>query len=197
VKRIAWIRSHTRGLSILAVAIAAIVVAVGGYSLRAHANGGPALDLAHLSSFTNPSNVVAGVPAQAKILGSEFAPQAGQVHTLGYGAVGWIADRRPCWATSYSAGCLENLSVPIDVSVGDPDIAGSGAPTAVYGASVDGVDAVTVTLDDGRTFVGQSTGNFYRIELPQDAANWNVKTVSATFGSVGQYSTQLNIPKPN
>lgn len=182
---------------ILVVALGvAITLGITANPFGAKAGSGPTLAATSFAALGDSSNIVPGVPDAAKTLGPAYAPAAGTVHSLSSGAYAWKAGNQTCWATSHASGCLDPLAQPIDWSVGDEDVAGSGAPTKVFGLAVDGVGTVTAALSDGTVLSAQPASNFFSMSLPVADGPWDVTSVSATFGTGGSYSTPVHIPKP-
>ena len=191
--------SHRRGYTFLAAATVIVLAGVAGVifnPFKAAAGQGPTLAASSFAALSSTTNLVAGVPAAVTKLGPEYTPAAGQVHALSGGAYAWRSGSQTCWATSHSSGCLDPLQQPIDWSVGDADVAGSGAPTQVYGLAVDGVSSVTATLADGSQITATPSSNFYTLSLPTQDGPWDVTSITAAFGAGGRYTTSVAIAKP-
>lgn len=175
-------------LVISAIAAVAVYNAVGG----GHTGVAPE----NVSALHSSGTRLAGVPDASRYLGASVAPNAGEAHRLGYGAVGWTHGGQVCWAADHATGCDGDLTNPIDVTVGDSDAIGSGAPSRVLGLATDAVTSVTVTLKDGRSVSGSPISNFYFLQLPADAKPWDVRSVDADLVGGGSYHNELDIAPP-
>jgi hypothetical protein len=100
-------------------------------------------------------------------------------HQLGFGFVAWASGQAVCFSTEHTAGCVGALPHPLVVDLDDPDGIHVGEPARVTGLSTDDVASVRVVLRDGRTAQGSPVDNAYRIDLPGDAAIWDVASVVA------------------
>jgi hypothetical protein len=182
--------------TILVLVVAAAGIAgVTSHPFGAKAGSGPTLSATSFQALNDPATLVAGVPDATRILGIGYTPAAGQVHAVGDGAYAWTSGSQTCWAIAHFSGCLDPLAQPIDWSVGDADVAGSGAPTQVFGLAVDSVNGVAVTLDDGRQLTAKPVKNFFTISLPAADGPSDVISIEATFGTNGRYTAPVNIAK--
>ncbi len=179
----------------LAVFGAALLVA-GAVVVQAVALKNPSsLVVDDFSALTDPSTRIEGSPPVGQVLGGQYAPDPGTAHALGKGAIAWVKSGRICFATSFNAGCAGSLPQPIDVTVGDPDGVGVGAPGFVNGLAADDVVSVTAVLNDGRRVQVIPDRNFYTIALPAATPFWEVVRVVADRADGSSYSEPLSLPR--
>jgi hypothetical protein len=165
-------------LAAAAASVAATLLVVGGHR-PADAGARPdfgASAVQNIAALHRPGTALPGIPRLATRLGSDFAPAPGTVHELGGGLIqAWEHQGQVCYmSTKMSGGCFGQFLSPVNATLGDPDEFGSGQPSFVYGIVADDVRRLEVVLDDGRRLAAPLTGNAFDVELPADAAPWNV-----------------------
>jgi hypothetical protein len=179
----------------LAVLAGAAAIVVTTASAEKDDYRGPGLVPANITALTSAQTRLDTAPADVWGRTGDLAPQAGTVHRLGGGAVAWVTSGRICWSRTDGGGCLqyvpEPIPKPLDWTVGDPDVVGSGAPPRVWGIATDEVRAVTAKLDDGRSVRVEPAGNFYDLELPDGVPPWTKLTLVAELEDGTSYSERV------
>lgn len=112
-----------------------------------------------------PSDLGPGAPSAVRELGNgiAYAWQKGNEGNVCY------TDR------SGTGGCFKEFFSPVNATIGDDDLIGSGVPASVRGLATDEVVHVAVVLEDGRKISGAVVDNAFEVYLPDDLPPWSVK----------------------
>jgi hypothetical protein len=183
--------------------IAGIVVlgaiAAGMAAMQAGGASGPVLNSQALAALNSNSTKVDQLPASVGSISAAEAPAAGSVHRVGGGlAFAWVKNGKVCWAEpSGVGGCLPTVQLPIDYVIHDQDALGQGQPTTVSGLAMDGVESVTVTLQNGITATAPVTENFYVVSLPGNALPSALAEISAHRDNGSTWTQPISISLPS
>jgi hypothetical protein len=185
-----------RTILVLVATLTVIVSVGGGIVARAAATEdvyrGGGISPTNIGALRSEQTRLAGIPTELREMIPELRPDVGTVHVLGRGAAfAWEKPGRICLWEALVDGCLGQVSRPLNIVVGDPDLVGSGRPARVYGIATDEVASVTVKLDDGRSVTADATENFYDVDLPDDVAPWAPLTVVAQLRDGTAYSQRV------
>jgi hypothetical protein len=183
------------------VSVAAVIVAVGcvGAALAYHFLSDTSLTPANISALTDPTTALpAGTPVYAGAPGE--LPSPGAAHTVGNGAaVAWMHGHELCWSTVLTpedhgvSSCGElrpNIPIPFTPIVHTDGDLQSG-PVHVFGLTVDAVNSVVVTLEDGSTYSAVPTENWFDVALPAGDFS-SVATVTATLDDGSVYPVPIH-----